>query len=260
VVQADPLLIYNLAAMPLASIITPAYVLEEADRILDESSGESGISERIALVSARFVGRPYAERPLDPGAASRPAETEALRIRFDAFDCVTYIETVLALAFSRSAQEFVEKLRLIRYESGVVEWRRRNHYMVDWCRNNIAAGFISDATSGPLSVGKERRLDVVQGLGSRTVSFRCFPKQAVGAVSGAVESGELVFFVATRKNLDVFHTGFLFPQAAGIILRHATRTKGAVVEQDLSGFLKNNKTSGLILCKPAIKRIESEAQ
>jgi hypothetical protein len=65
-----------------------------------------------------------------------------------------------------------------------------------------------------------------------------------------METGDLIFFASTRKHLDVFHCGILVRDARRILVRHASRSRGGVVEQDLNDFLKGNRMSGIITARP----------
>lgn len=221
----------------------------EAELILKESSREKDLGQRIARISSRFLGRPYVVGPLE-GGASAP---EVLRVSLAGFDCVTYIETVLALAQSGTLDEFIEAIRAMRYAAGVVDWRCRNHYMIDWVRNNEARGIIRDLTGGDLTVEKTRTLAVVEGLPHKRVTFRCFPKKNLPRVRSLIQTGDLMLFASTRKLLDVFHTGLIIKNDEMILLRHATRLAGAVIEQSLTEFLDANRMSGFILLRPLCK-------
>ena len=110
----------------------------EVRAILDEVRGLEEIGSRIDAISRHFIGFPYLETPL-VGSATLP---ERLTVALGGFDCVTYVESVLALARASTATEFVENLRRIRYAGGDVDWRRRNHYMTAWIRNNQSAGIV----------------------------------------------------------------------------------------------------------------------
>jgi hypothetical protein len=48
----------------------------------------------------------------------------------------------------------------------------------------------------------------------------------------------------------VFHTGILIHRDDRVLMRHAKRSAGKVVEQDLADFLKRNRMSGFILARP----------
>lgn len=225
---------------------------DDLEKILGEIAVESSLPKRIESVSARLLGRPYLENALDP-----PQGSETLRVSLEAFDCVTYVETVLAIAFSRSVEHFLDLLRQLRYENGQVSWARRNHYMTEWARNNEARGLLSDLTTGARSVEKIRTLSYLKEAPTRTVTFRSFPKPALSGVMDRIEPGDLVLFVSTKPMLDVFHTGLLFrcdPQTNTgehrLMLRHASRTEGGVVEQRLADFMSANRMSGFALFRP----------
>jgi signal peptidase I len=65
-----------------------------------------------------------------------------------------------------------------------------------------------------------------------------------------LQSGDLIFFVSTRKNLDVFHAGIIVRDSKKVLMRHASRSQGLVVEQELSEFLKANRMAGVIVMRP----------
>jgi hypothetical protein len=218
----------------------------EANLILEEASRDEDLGRKIARISSWFLGRPYVVGPLEGGAVS----PEVFKVSLDGFDCVTYMETVLALAQSRTLAEFIDAVRAMRYEAGEVDWGRRNHYMLDWVRNNEARGVVRNLTEGALTVEKTRTLGAVDGLPRKGVTFRCFPKKKFAGVRPLVRTGDLILFASTRKQLDVFHTGLLVKNDDVILLRHAARTAGAVIEQALTEFLDAHRMSGFILLRP----------
>ena len=221
----------------------------EVGLILRSSGNVSDIGERIDSISAHFLGLPYVVNSLG-GGVDLP---ETLTIRLDAFDCVTYMETVLALALAAGVDDFVERLTRIRYRNGAVSWKTRNHYMLDWWQNNEDAGQVKNLTVGPEAVEKKRRLNLVAGLPQRQVAYKVFPKSRYARVAGRIESGDLVCFASAKKNLDVFHTGVLVRRRDEVLLRHATRTAGRVIEQSLREFLENHRMSGFILLRPGFE-------
>jgi Protein of unknown function (DUF1460) len=60
----------------------------------------------------------------------------------------------------------------------------------------------------------------------------------------------LIFFASTRKHLDVFHAGIIVRDRDKVLMRHASRSQGGVVEQELNGFLKANRMTGVIVVRP----------
>ena len=224
----------------------PRFIKPRVDRALFALTGEGSFEARLARVSRLFLGRPYIGNPLGGG----PLSAELFCVSFDGFDCVTYLETVLALARSKTAAMFFRELRALRYLDGRVDWFRRNHYMVDWLARNESRSVVQDLTRGSGTVIKTRKLDLVAGLPPKRVKFRCFPKRAFRRIKDRIRTGDLILFVSTRRRLDVFHAGLLIRQDDRISLRHATRSAGKVVEQDVADFLKSHRMSGFILARP----------
>jgi cell wall-associated NlpC family hydrolase len=202
---------------------------------------------RIDVISRHFLGRPYKPNPLI-GTADTP---EVFAASLDGFDCVTYIETVVALYRSFSVDDFTNWLRKIRYDRGLIQWARRNHYMTSWIRNNVREGIISPLSMPAVPmVSRERILNVVPGLSPRRTRLKCVPKRSVLRLQQFLQTGDLIFFASTRKHLDVFHAGIIVRDGKRVLMRHASRSKGFVVEQELSEFLKSNRMAGVIVMRP----------
>lgn len=206
---------------------------------------------RIDILSHHFLGCPYKSYPLIGSADKAEVFTASL----DGFDCVTYIETILALACAFHIDDFTEWLRKIRYEHGVIEWKRRNHYMTNWIRNNRREGIIRPISVATVpTVSRQRILNVVPGLALQRTRVKCVPKAAAKRLKVFLRTGDLIFFASTRKNLDVFHTGIIVRDGERTLMRHASRSKGFVVEQELSEFLKANRMAGVIVERPQCGR------
>ena len=204
------------------------------------------VAARVEALSALLLGAPYEANGL-VGSAETP---EVFVAPLDRFDCVTYVESVYALARAADPEGFVEELRKIRYEDGLVEWARRNHYMTDWLRRNGKAGLMWPVAAEGLGVRKEKRLNVVPGLPERKVSLYPVPKSKIRAYAPRLRNGDLLLFVSTKKGLDVFHCGLLVLSGGVLKLRHASRSKGRVVEEDLAAFLRANRTAGILASRP----------
>ena len=207
-----------------------------------------GVGARVDVAGRFFMNAPYLSEPL----GGSPSDVEGFTVLLKGFDCVTYVEYALALALSKTPEEFVDCVRHLRYLDGVVDWRKRNHYMTDWIRSNVRAGFISDLTQGRGLVSRQRRLDVVAGLKPRTVCVKSIQKHVFLNRLSEISNGDLLFFASTRPDLDVFHNGFLSVTGPGEVrLLHASRIRGCVVEQTLESFLSANRMPGVILVRPS---------
>jgi hypothetical protein len=216
-------------------------------QLLSGLKNENSVTSRIDFLSRRFLGHPYKPNPLIGSADT----AEVFTATFDGFDCVTYIETVVALARAFNVDDFIEQLQQIRYEQGHIEWNRRNHYMTQWIRNNVRERIIKPVSLSNMPLLKiERVLNVVPELDPQRIRIKAVPKRAVPRLEQHLQSGDLIFFVSTRKNLDVFHAGIVVRDEKRLVMRHASRSQGGVVEQELSEFLKANRMAGVIVVRP----------
>jgi cell wall-associated NlpC family hydrolase len=217
------------------------------EQLLSETKHEPRAATRIDVLSRHFLGHAYEPNPLIGSADTAEVFTASL----DGFDCVTYIETVVALARASNVDDFTEWLRKIRYERGRIQWKQRNHYMTLWIRNNVRKGIIRPVSMPAVPiVSRERVLNVIPGLAAQRTRVECVPRPAVARLEPHLQTGDLIFFVSTRKNLDVFHAGIIVRDGKRVLMRHASRSHGLVVEQELSGFLKANRMAGVIVARP----------
>jgi Protein of unknown function (DUF1460) len=221
------------------------------ERALSKARGELRVSHRIETLSRLFLGHSYKPNPLIGSGDS----TEVFSTSLSGFDCVTYIETMVALARASNVEDFIEELRQIRYERGSIRWEERNHYMTLWIHRNIQKGIVSPVSAPAVpTISRERILDVVPGLAARRLRVKCLPKAAVAKLEPYLRSGDLIFFVSARKNLDVFHAGIIVRDGESVLLRHASRSQGLVVEQTLMEFLRANRTPGVLVVRPQERR------
>ena len=216
-------------------------------QLLREAQHEPSIGSRINLLSRIFLGHPYKPDPLIGSAHTAEVFTASL----DGFDCVTYLETIVALARASNADDFTKWLRKIRYERGRIQWDRRNHYMTRWIRNNVREGIVKAISMPAVSTLKmERVLNVVPGLDPQRTRMKCAPKAEVPKLERHLQTGDLIFFASTRKHLDVFHAGIIVRDGKKVLMRHASRSQGCVVDQQLREFLKANRMTGVIAVRP----------
>ena len=143
-----------------------------------------------------FSPADFLDIPTEPNPLIGSAETsEVFTASLDGFDCVTYIETIVALARACDVDDFVEWLRRIRYERGRIQWERRNHYMTLWIRNNVREGIIRPVSMPAVPiVSRERVLNVVPGLAARRTRVKCVPKPAVPRLANAFAKRRSDFF------------------------------------------------------------------
>lgn len=101
---------------------------------------------RLDVISTQFVGKPYLLGALGEGIDGDYDQFPLYRT--DAFDCETYVDTVLAIALAKNARQFQHCINRVRYHEGHVSFIHRNHFTcLDWNKNNQQQGFVNDITT-----------------------------------------------------------------------------------------------------------------
>jgi hypothetical protein len=248
--------------------------------------------ERAAAATAALLGSPYVLSPLGEGFGRDPDP----RFRLDAFDCMTFVETAVALGSASSLPEARAALDDVRY-SGAPSFENRNHEVLSqWIPANLEKGWIAEATPRPpgggpptLAVKEYTRAgwEAVRAAGralagvprSRLPLGRfevpIVAPGEVAAVASLLPAGGIVFVVredAPERATRITHAGLVVRGASGAVLvRHATSTKGVarVIEEPLERFLRREerafprwKVSGLAFfsIKDSTARVRSLAR
>jgi hypothetical protein len=103
------------------------------------------MDKRIDFFSAAFLDKPYLLGALGEGAKGQFDQFPLYRP--DAFDCETYVDTVVALALASNLKGFQQCINQIRYKEGNVSFIDRNHFAsLDWNGNNQKQGITKDIT------------------------------------------------------------------------------------------------------------------
>lgn len=109
------------------------------------ASHSQNIIERIKADSVYFLGKPYLNGALGEGPTGEFDQSPLFRI--DAFDCLTYVSTVLALVKADNVAEFEGNIKKVNYRNGVVSFINRNHFtQIDWNQTNVKNGYLKDIT------------------------------------------------------------------------------------------------------------------
>ncbi|MBS0247977.1 MAG: DUF1460 domain-containing protein [Proteobacteria bacterium] len=229
-----------------AAALSPNPVREaRIARLIGEAAHLPAVAQRVAFISHALIGSPYRAYTLIGG----PHRPERFVVRDDVFDCVTFLETVLAAARAHDASQFEAQLRLIRYRGGDVEWLARNHYFADWCTNNIA-NKVCRPLLLPGNTTADKRLTAERGLPPRRVTMSALPFGALFDNRMLLSTGDIIGFLSRRPGLDYFHSGFVVVDDAGHLwLRHAARSRGRVLDQPLLRFLRDNPARAVTLLR-----------
>jgi hypothetical protein len=219
---------------------------------------------KIEYYSGQFLGNKYGKSPLGEGTVDRRLTKDDISAnydrdplyRFDKFDCMTFVETVLALSVSNDFDSFKRNMNGIRYKSGEVSFLNRNHFMaLDWIPNNY--NIVVDITSliskyNPSELIKDidkqkwfkknHGFDVDYALQPARISY--IPINKINYK--AIPSGSIINIVrpftnvkkSIGTNLLIFHTGFAIRKNGELYFRHASSRKGEIVDEELKEYLK----------------------
>jgi hypothetical protein len=122
--------------------------LNEIQRLYQTELNNQRLSlpERLERISRHWLHKPYRLFALGEGSGDEYDETP--RYRTDAFDCETFVDTVLAIAFSTDISSFQHCMDTLRYKNGHVSFITRNHFTsIDWNQNNQHNGLLRDMTT-----------------------------------------------------------------------------------------------------------------
>ena len=225
-------------------------------RLIQEARALADVSQRIDFISHALLGTRYQANTLIGG----PRHQERFVIRDDAFDCVTYCEVVLAAAIARDLAEFELFLRGIRYDHGNVRYDRRNHYFADWIQRNIDNGICQPVAMEAFIV-VDKTVSWHRQFGKRRVSIAAIAKSTLMSHVRLLAPGDIIGFVSRRANLDFFHTGLVtFGKSGDLRLRHASRSRGRVVEEKMATFVTINPVQHVALLRATKAESQPPAQ
>lgn len=200
------------------------------------------IGEIMVRLGRRFVGAPYR-----PGILEVPGP-ERLVVDLREYDCVTYVETMLALARMIRAGEddfdtFRRELARIRYRNGVIDgYPSRLHYFSEWISDNEAKGIVQDVTRDLGGVADTEPIDFMsrnaesypklsdpadldairateQALSTRPRYV--IPEDRIAEVAPRIQNGDIIAATSSTPGLDVAHTGLAIWIDGRLHLMHA---------------------------------------
>lgn len=217
-----------------------------------ESQGLDTVSvgEAVAGVALHFVGTPYRPQTLEvPGP-------ERLVVNLRALDCVTLVETALAMARTlrepgsvsewpeaRLRSTYADALRTLRYRSGELSgYPSRLHYFSEWIRDAEAKGLVENVTE---ELGGVPDPEPVNFMSGHPESYRqladtgvlaqirrteerisrepriYIPEDRIADVASGIETGDVIAATSTVEGLDVAHTGIALWRDGTLRLLHA---------------------------------------
>jgi len=197
------------------------------------------MGELIGKLAHELEGTPYVASTLEIYP-----DREVCSVNLLGLDCVTFVETTLALARmlkkgGRQPGDLLSEITLIRYRNGTAgDYSTRLHYMSDWLADNTNKGIVKHLDQLPGAVpftqkvgfmsthpASYRRLicqpELVEkirkceeAINGRSLKY--VPLNKIATVEPLLKTGDIVVVCTNQAGLDVVHTGFVYRTADGI--------------------------------------------
>ena len=192
---------------------------------------------------------------------------ETLVISLKQFDCLLFVETVMAIADNIARKEnnyqaFINKVEEQRYWNGKINgYCSRLHYFSDWIIDNQARGNVKNITAelGGISTVKklnfmtthrssypnlaksDRNFECIERVeDSLSTTFSYIPTNRIKRVYSELQPGDIIGVATNIAGLDFTHTGFVYRQANGDIgFIHASPAGKVTIAEDLQKYVGN---------------------
>jgi hypothetical protein len=238
--------------------MTPA----ELDAFVQKLHAVPSESDRVALASEKFLGTRYVLGPLGEGQGQDPDPL----IRYDAVDCVTFVEEVLALTRAESGDKVCDTLQQIRYRGDQISYAERNHFVeAAWLPNNVKKGYLKEITRevAGADVLESKRTFTLEDWKHRSdakeivlpdalapvgeFDLNILPLDKVVAHQDQLPNGAVMIMVRSWGPLTsnrIGHLGLIVRKGDAVFVRHASSLKHEVIDVPIADFVENCKAMG----------------
>lgn len=222
------------------------------------------IHNKLYEISKSLKNTPYLNDPLGEGEEGE-YDTDPLS-RLDKFDCLTFVETVLALTFSETEEDFQKLLQQIRYKDNIISFETRLHFQnPDWILNNKKyVHNITNSLSNKL-LGKKANISRIildrAGWFNKTHSIEINIKEEevkldyitfadlqtnIEKLTAHINKPYIFMTVINPKGLkdkigtdfNISHTGFIIKKEGELFIRHASSTYKRVLDESFSKYIE----------------------
>jgi hypothetical protein len=216
---------------------------------------------RVREATAAFLGTHYVHSPLGEGEGGDFDRDP--RVRYDAVDCVTFVETALALGNAATAADAERLLDEIRYKDAApaVFANRLHFFEAQWIPEQIRRGYLVDVTRSFAGTATEtasiaftpeswaartgfREVDVPWDAAPHgTFALPIVPLALAQERAEQLPDGVLLDVVRETKPgipTIVSHVGFVVVKDGRRFLRHAALGPQAVIDEPIASFLERH--------------------
>ena len=237
--------------------------------------------EWIIRLGRHFLGAPYAAGTLEKEGA------EALVINLRQFDCLTFVENIIALtqlfrSEHVSFDRYREILASIRYRQGHLNgYASRLHYFTDWLFDNERKGIVKNIsrilggqpfskkvnfmTEHPDHYPALKDRDVyrqIRAIERRIQQRVCYyiPRASLKKIENRIVDGDLIAVTTRTEGLDVTHVGIAVHVRQRIHFLHASSLAGSVIisTETLERYLAKSKDRSGIIIARAVESVKRD--
>ncbi|WP_082348868.1 MULTISPECIES: N-acetylmuramoyl-L-alanine amidase-like domain-containing protein [Planktothricoides] len=240
---------------------------------IDAKLSDRPLGEIIQAIGEQFLGTPYMAGLLDK------SPEENLVVTLQGFDCVLFVETVLAIARGIAQQDynyqnFRDRVQEQRYRGGKIDgYCSRLHYFSDWIYDNQNRRLVENITQniGGIPLGatlnfmtqhrqyypqlaNESNYQCILNQEARLahLNIRYIPQDKIATIYPYLQPGDIIATATDIPGLDVTHTGLVyrFPDG-GIGFIHASPSGEVKISRDLQSYIQAvDGQIGIIVARP----------
>lgn len=243
-----------------------------------QNTAETTIDKLVIRNGFALLGQPYVAGTLEVDGP------ESLTCYRNQFDCVTFVEYVLAESLSQAqpknscSKSLEDFLTEIRYYNGIIQgYGSRLHYFSQWINQLSCLGYAEDMTQSMGGIRYKKTINFMTNNRNKyprlndsetyimirqaekeinSMAFYYIPKNSVKIISSKIKDGDIIAITTKTKGLDIVHTGFALWRQNNLHLLHASSDEGKVIISKDSLYeylLKHPNQSGIMVVRPIIK-------
>jgi hypothetical protein len=244
------------------------------------------LGPRAIKVGELAIGTPYEPYTLEAyiKAGGDPKGVEPLTVSLTRFDCVTLVESCLAIARATddakrpSWDRFSREVERMRYRGGKRGgYSSRLHYFSEWISDgerrglvrNIARDLRGQNDTRPLRFMTEHRSSypaladekVFAEIGRMEKSLDgnprwMIPTSDIPRIEGRIETGDVLAFATSIPGIDVTHSAFAYRGNDGVLRVLHAPLSGGVVEITRSTLpeyvARIKRSTGILIARPLV--------
>jgi hypothetical protein len=253
--------------------------VERFQRVIQEAIArqmhEKPMGEIMQAIARQFLGTAYKADLLDQ------SKEETLVVTLKNFDCVLFVESVLAIARGVAVQDysyqtFVNHIRDQRYENGQMNgYCSRLHYFSAWINDNQKRGTVQNIAGdlGGVPLNKKnlnymsRHWKTSPQLVRNDANYQCIvemeaqldgvninyiPTNQIRRVYSQLQPGDIVAVATDIAGLDVTHTGLVYRHPDGNMgFIHASPAGRVTISRDLQRYVGHVEHAiGILVARP----------